>query len=147
VVIPLMLAAVAATQPSPDAMRWARAVAESGTLASLLPLIQQKELDELVAAHPELTPKEKEALRAIALRVYQAGRERLIAGETLALARQLSVGDLREIAKFNSSEAAARYRVALPKVIAGTMQAMAGMDYKRDVLTAYCKDTGKLCAK
>ena len=143
----LALAAVAAAQPSPAAMRWARAVAESGTLATLLPLIQQKEVEELVAAHPELLPKEKEALRATALRVYQAGRERLIAGETAALARQLSLEDLREIAKFNSSEAAARYRVALPKVIAGTMQAMAGMDYKRDVLTAYCKDTGKLCAK
>ena len=143
----LLALAAAAAQPSPDALRWARAVAESGTLATLLPLIQQKEVDELVAAHPELSPREKEALRATAFRVYQAGRERLIAGETLALARQLSVEDLREITKFNSSEAAARYRVALPKVIAGTMQAMAGIDYKRDVLTAYYKDTGKLCAK
>ena len=86
-----------------------------------------------MAAHPELLPKEKEALRATALRVYQAGRERLIAGETAALARQLSLEDLREIAKFNSSEAAARYRVALPKVIAGTMQAMAGMNLGRYV--------------
>jgi hypothetical protein len=38
-------------------------------------------------------------------------------------------------------------QAALPKVIMSTMESMKGADFKTDLQAAYCKETGKLCAK
>jgi hypothetical protein len=143
----LLLFAAAAAQPSPEALRLGRAVAETGTLATLLPLIQQKETGELVSAHPELSPAEQAQLRATADRVYHAARERLMQTEAKAYAAQLSLHDLRAVVAFERSGAGRRHRSALPKVIAATMQQIGSMDFKGDVLAAYCAQTRKLCGK
>ena len=74
----LLLVVAAAAQPSPEALKLGRQLAETGTLATILPMVQQKETQELVAAHPELSSAEKERLRATAKTVYEQGRERLI---------------------------------------------------------------------
>jgi hypothetical protein len=146
-VILLIAAAAAAAAPSPEALRLGRELAESGTLATLLPLIQHKETEELVAAHPELKMAEKDALRATAERVYKSGRERLMQSEARGFAEQLSIADLRAIASFQRSTAAKRYRAATPVVIATMMKSIGQMDFKGDVLAAYCRQTGKLCAR
>ena len=145
-VIILFLAAAVA-QPSTEALRLGRQIAESGTLATLLPLIEEKETEELVASHPELAEKDKSRLRGTARRVYEAGRQRLMQAEAQSYARQLSIEDLRAIASFQRSRAGQRYRSAIPQVIASTIQQIGKMDFKADVLAAYCKDTGKLCDK
>ena len=87
-VIAFLLAAAAA-QPSPEALRLGRELAETGTLATVLPLVQRKEADELVAAHPELSAAGKDLLRSTAQAVYQQGREKLMQAEALSFARTL----------------------------------------------------------
>jgi hypothetical protein len=144
-VILLFLAATAA-QPSPEALRLGRELAESGTLATVLPLMAKKETEELVAAHPELSAVEAATLRATANRVFTAGRERLMDSEARALAERLTLADLRAIAAFQRSSAAQHYRAATPEVIATMMESIGTMDFKGDVLKSYCRQTGKLCA-
>ena len=142
----LLLAGVAA-QPSPEALRLGREIANAGTLATLLPKIEQQQVAELVSAHPELGASDQDRLRATADRVFIAGRERLLDGEARAYANNLSTHDLRVIAQFHRTAAAKRLQATLPKVIESTMAAMQGLNFKADVVAAYCKDTGKLCAK
>jgi hypothetical protein len=145
-VILLFLAATAA-QPSPEALRLGRELAESGTLATVLPLMAKKETEELVAAHPELSAVEAATLRATANRVFTAGRERLMDSEARALAERLTLADLRAIAAFQRSSAAQHYRAATPEVIATMMESIGTMDFKGDVVKSYCRQTGKLCAR
>jgi hypothetical protein len=145
-VILLFLAATAA-QPSPEALRLGRELAESGTLATVLPLMAKKETEELVAAHPELSAVEAATLRATANRVFTAGRERLMDSEARALADRLTLADLRAIAAFQRSSAAQHYRAATPEVIATMMESIGTMDFKGDVVKSYCRQTGKLCAR
>ena len=144
-VIVLLLLAVA--QPSAEALKLGRQLAESGTLATVLPMLQQKETEELVAAHPELSATEQAQLRTTAKRTYEAGRERLMQAEAQAYAQRLRITDLRAAVAFQLSGAGRRYRQAMPSVIGDTMKLIGSMDFKGDVIAAYCKETGKLCAK
>jgi hypothetical protein len=143
----LLLLAAAAAQPSAEALKLGRQLAETGTLATVLPMVQQKETEELVAAHPELSAPEKDRLRATAKSVCEQGRERVMQAEAKAYAARLSIADLRAVVAFQGSPQGKRYRSAIPGVITDTMQQLGKMDFKGDVLAAYCKETGKLCAK
>jgi hypothetical protein len=145
-VILFFLAAAAAAPPA-EAISLARQIAEHGTLASVLPLIQQKETEELVAAHPELSGADKTKLRSTAQTVYQNGRARLMEAEGQAWAAQLSLSELRGVAAFQKSDAGKHYRDAAPAVMMATMKSIGEIDFKGDVLSAYCKETGKLCGK
>ena len=72
----LMIAVMlASATPTAEAERLGRELAEAGTLAALLPVIQAKETDEVIAAHPGLSDSEKTALRVTAGRVYEQGRD------------------------------------------------------------------------
>jgi hypothetical protein len=142
-----LLLAAAAAQPSAEALRLGRQLAETGTLATVLPLVQQKETEELVAAHPELNAAGKDLLRSTAQAVYRQGRDRLMQAEASSYAQTLSIGDLRAAVAFQNSPSGKRYRAAIPQVIADTMRQLGKMDFKGDVLAAYCKETGKLCGK
>jgi len=137
--------ALGAAAPTPEAVTLGRQLAETGTLASLLPLIQAKEAEELVAAHPELSQADKAALQATAKRVFEAGRDRLMAATGRAYAERLSITDLRKLVVFQKSGAARRFQAATPQAIAATMQSVGKMDFKGDVVAAFCKETGKLC--
>ena len=139
--------ALAAVAPSAEALALGRQVAEAGTLASLIQLVQAKETDELIEAHPELGEADKVKLRATAQRIYEGGREKLMQATARAYAERLSVADLRAIVAFQDSDAGKRYRASIPAVIAATVQSVGEMDFKGDVLAAYCKETGKLCGK
>jgi hypothetical protein len=141
-VIALLLAAAA---PSAEAVALGRQIAEAGTLASFVELVQAKETDELVEAHPELSDPDKAKLRAMARNVYQAGRERLMQATARAYAERLSVADMRDVVAFQKSRAGQTYRGAIPAVIAATVESVGEMDFKGDVTKAYCKETGKLC--
>jgi len=143
--IPLLALALAASTPSPEQLRLGRELAESGTLAALLPMVAEKEISELVAAHPELSEADRAAFRASARATYQAGRDRLMDATGRAYAERLSIADLRALVAFNRTKAAARYRAAMPGAVASAMQAMGAMDFKKDALAAYCRQTGKLC--
>jgi hypothetical protein len=138
---------VAAAAPSAEALALGRQVAEAGTMASFIELVQAKETDELVEAHGELSDADKAKLRATARSVYVAGRERLMQASARAYAERLSVADLRAIVAFQKSRAGQAYHGAIPAVIAATVQSVGEIDFKGDVLAAYCKETGKLCRK
>jgi hypothetical protein len=142
IMIALMLAAA---PPSAEAERLGRRLADAGTLAALLPLIQAKEVNELVVAHPELNAKERDDLRNTAKQVYQQGSAKLLAATGHAYAARLSISDLRKLIAFQESPAARHYQAAVPAAIAATMQEVGPMDFKGEVVTAYCKQTGKLC--
>ncbi len=137
--------ALAAAVPTPEALSLGRQLAERGTLASLLPLIQAKETDELLAAHPKLSAEEKAAFKATARRVFEAGRERLMDATGRAYAERLSVQDLRTLVAFHNSGAARRFQAATPQAVAATMQSVGKLDFKGDVIAAFCRETGKLC--
>ncbi|MEA2998384.1 MAG: hypothetical protein QOK17_217 [Sphingomonadales bacterium] len=143
--IPILALALAASTPSPEALRLGRELAESGTLAALLPMVAEKEIGELAAAHPELGETDRAALRATARSTYEAGRARLMDATGRAYAERLSVADLRALVAFNRTPAAAHYRTAMPGAIAAAMQRMGAMDFKKDALAAFCRKTGKLC--
>jgi hypothetical protein len=141
----ILTLALAAAVPTPEALSLGRQLAEQGALASLLPLIQAKETDELLAAHPQLSPEERSALEATAKRVFVAGRDRLMDATGRAYAERLSVDDLRTLVAFHNSGAARRFQAATPQAIAATMQSVGKLDFKGDVTAAFCKETGKLC--
>lgn len=141
----LMVLAALLAQPSAEAVTLGREVAESGTLAALLPIIAQRDVEELIAAHPELSAAEQAQLRATADRVFAAGRDRLMAANGQAYAERLSVEQLRAIAAFNRTPAAAALREATPGAMLATMQAMGSIDLKRDIAEAFCRETRQLC--
>jgi hypothetical protein len=143
-VIALLIAAAA---PSAEALALGRQIAEAGTMASFIELVQAKETDELVEAHPELSDADKVRLRATAKTVYQSGRERLMQASARAYAERLSIADMRGVVAFQKSRAGQTYRGAIPAVIAATVQSVGEMDFKGDVAKAYCKESGKLCSK
>jgi len=138
---------LAAATPSAEALTLGRQIAEHGTLGTLLPMMRQKETEEMVAAHPELNATEQAKLRTTSKRVFEAGRDRIMQSEGRAWAEQLSLPQLRAVATFQGSAAGKHYRAAMPVVIGSTMKSIGQMDFKGDVSTAFCKETGKLCAK
>jgi hypothetical protein len=143
----LLLAAAAAAQPSAEAQRLGRQLADHGTLAALLPMMKAKEVEELLSSHKELKPAEQQQLRAVANRVFEQGRDRLLDATGRAYAERLSVADLKKLVAFYQTPAAARFQTVLPAVIGDTIANVGKMDFKADVLAAYCKETGKLCGK
>jgi len=108
----LQAAGPAAPPPGERAVALGRQVAETGTLGSLLPMIEAKEIDELVAAHPELYSPEQAALRATAHRVARAGVERLFEAEARAYAGAMTEGELRAVVEWQTGPAARALRPA-----------------------------------
>jgi hypothetical protein len=143
----LFAAAAAAAQPSPEAIALAREIAGHGTLAQIAPLQTQSEVEEMIRDHPELTEAEGERLRAIGERQTKALLDKALDAEARAMAAELSLADLRQLAAFNSSPAATHQRAALPKIMAATMAAMGDVDYAGGVRAAFCAESGKLCEK
>jgi len=136
---------IAAAEPSPEALALGREMAEAGMLATLLPILEVDSTEKLVAEFPELSDAEKQKFREVAHRTYLEGRDRLLEADGRAYAEQLSLEDLRALVAFSRTDAAKHYRDAMPKIAASTMASAGPMDFKKDVVAAYCKETGKLC--
>ena len=137
----MLMAAV----PSPEAEALGLRLARMGTLAALLPMMEAKETDEMIAEQKGLSADEQATLRATAHAIATAGAERLFTAEGRAYAAQLSTEDLRALVKHAESGAAARMRAAMPKVIAQTMRSAGAIDFKKETLAAFCQNTGKAC--
>lgn len=146
---PILFFLIAAVDnpPSAEAQRLGRTIAEHGTLASLLPVMEVKETEELLSEDPTLTNAEKTQLRATAKQVFRASYDRLMTATGKAYAEQLDISDLRALARFYESPVAARYQAATPKVIVASMQSVGKLDFKNDVRSAFCRATKRLCAK
>ena len=140
------LALLVAT-PSAEAERLGVEVAKTGTLATLLPIVTAKEIDEIIADHPELNNMEKADLRGTAMRGANETRDRLMTLTGHAYASRLSGADLRAILAFEATSAGRAYRAAIPSAIIETMQGAGKIDFKKDAIAAYCAETGKACPK
>jgi hypothetical protein len=137
--------ALLSPDPTPEALALGRRLAESGTLAALLPIKVRQETEELVAEHPDYSDADKAALRAVAAEQARAGTEVLLAATGRSYAETLSIDDLRVLVTFNDSAAAKRWREATPAAIAAAMGA-GEFDFKGDTRKAFCARTGKGCA-
>ena len=142
----LLAMTIMAAEPSAEALTLGREIAESGTLATLLPMMRDDEVGKLVKDNFNLSASEQAALRRTADQIFASGTDKLFAATARAYAEKLSLEDLRAAAAYARSPAAKRVQAALPAVIGASMGAMQGMDFKKDVAAAYCKETGKLCA-
>ena len=142
--ISLLLILAAVTSPD-EVDRLARQVAEGGALASLLPVMEAKGTQEILAEHPQLSPIDKQALLASAHRTFLRGRERLMEATARGYAQRLSVKDMRTLVRFQRTNAARNQEAATPAVIAETMKAIGPMNFKADAVAVYCRESGNLC--
>lgn len=131
--------------PTPEAESFGVRLARTGMLATLLPMMVAKDTAELVAEQKALSDADKTQLRAVAADRAKEEIERVMVVEGHAYATSLSLEDLKTLVSFNETAVSGRFRAAQPKVIGATMQGLAGIDFKKDVLTAFCKQTGKGC--
>jgi hypothetical protein len=131
--------------PSAEAEALGVRLAQTGTLAALLPTITAKEREDMVAAHPELSDADKAALRATADELAKAASDRLTAAIGHGYASRLSVEDLRALVAFNESAPAQHWRKATPGAVMEAMQSVGEMHLTEETEAAFCKKTGKLC--
>lgn len=137
--------ALLAPDPTPEALALGKRLAETGTLAALLPVIMIKETEELVAEHPEWSDADKADLRATAAEQGKSGIDRLMTATGRAYAEKLSIEDLRVLVAFNEGAAGRRWRDATPGVIVAAMTEIGQLDFKGDTRKAFCAKTGKGC--
>ena len=147
----MLVAAQTATVPAPlptpsaDAMEAARTISRNSVIVSLVPLQTKAEIEKMIVDNPGLSDTEKERLRTIGQREADAMMARFVEADAAAHAARLSVEDLRAIAAYESSPAAARRRTAMPAIIEATMARLGDADFGKAVRTAFCAETGKLC--
>jgi hypothetical protein len=143
----LMALMLAGAEPTVEAMALGRELAEQGTLTGLLTLLEAKETDDLVKEHPELSIADQATLRRVARQTFQAGFARVMNETAKGYVDRLTIEELRALVSFNRTPAAVKYRTISPAVIAQTMATIGPMNFKGDVVTNYCQQTGKLCGR
>ena len=134
-----------AATPAPDTAELGRRVAESSTLAQLLPMVAMKETGDLAKNHPELSPADQVALRTTGTKVMEAARARLIAALAPTYAAALTAEQMRAIVAFEASDAAKARRAADLPALMGAAKVLDGFDCKGEVMKAFCAETGKAC--
>ncbi len=137
--------ALLAPDPTPEALALGRRLAETGTLASLVPVMIAKDTAELESQYPDLTDAERAVFRAIAAEQAKAGTDRLMEATGMAYAETLSIEDLRSLVAFNEGDIAKRWRAATPGAIIAAMGAIGPSNFKDDTRKAFCAKTGKGC--
>lgn len=141
----LLLQAAASAAAPPEAIDLGRRLAASGTLASLLPLIVEKDLTDLAAEDPAMTVADREALFTLGRAQADAGRARLLDAMGAVYARELPVADLRHLVAAAEDPAAQRMRALQPRLMMETMATLGPIDLKKDVAAAFCRERGRLC--
>lgn len=131
--------------PGAAALALGRELAENGTLAGLVPLMVAKDTAELEGEYKGLNEAETARLRALSAEIVAAGKERLFAAQARAYAMRLSEADLAVLVAASKDPAQARFPAALPGAFAATMTSVGSIDFKKEVRTAFCKETGKGC--
>lgn len=144
-ILTALLLLQAAPAPAADTADLSRRVADTSTLAELLPMIAMKEAGDLIKDHPELSAEEQAALRTTATEVMTAARTRLIAALAPTYAGALSPDQMRAIVAFEEGDAAKARRAADLPALMGAAKVLEGYDFKKEVLTSFCAKTGKAC--
>jgi hypothetical protein len=141
----IAIAVDAAPAISNEAENLGRRLAATSGIATMAPLLIEKDLEELSKEAPILTPAEKRRLLELGHEEGRRGVDRLISALGHAYASRLSVSDLRVLVAQNEGEAAVRRRALEPSAIMETMRVLGQIDLKKNVAAAFCNETGKLC--
>lgn len=141
----LALQATAPDAPSPEALTLGKQLAGSGMLATIAPMLIEKDIAELAAEAPDLSADERARLTEIGRVEGKAGVERLTASLGAAYAKRLSVADMRALVAHNAGPAAQRWREAEMPAVMEAMQTLGAIDLKKTVAAEFCARTGKLC--
>jgi hypothetical protein len=142
---PLAAQSMMAETPSAQAEALGRRLADTGTLAALLPLLVGKATQELMAEHADLDDAGKARLRATAATTARTATDRMLGAVGHEYALRLPVDTLKALVAFNEGPAARAWRTAEPQVIVATMQTIDGFDLKKEAWTAYCNSAGVTC--
>ena len=141
----LLAAALQAASPAPEAEALGRRLARTGTMATLVPMLVEKDLAELAGEDASLTPAERAGLLAIGRAEGRRNLDRLIAALGHAYAKRLSIADLKLLVAQSEMPATARLRTAQPAVIAEAMGTVGAIDLKALTAAEFCRQTGKMC--
>lgn len=139
--------AQAAAVPTTDATALGARLARSGSIMALLPMVAQKDTEELVAAHPELSADEQQKLRETAKVTFEAGMTRIETAFGTAYAKRFTEAELRELVALAENPAQRKLREVQPAVMAEALGSLGSLDLKADIAAAFCRDTGKLCKR
>jgi len=134
-----------APAPSAEAEALGRQVAEDGAFAGLLGVMSDREIGELVDAHPELDAAGKAKLRESAAATLRRVDDRVFAVLGRHYAASMSIDDLRATAGFLQSPAAKAWRAAEPGAMIEVAKALDGFDFKKQVWADFCATPGALC--
>lgn len=134
-----------AAAPSPEAMRLARRVAQTGSLVSILPMIVEQDLTGLADERPQLTDTQRAALIATGRRIAAEDQERIVSALATGYARRLSMSDLATLAAAADTPAARAKRAADLPVTAEMMQTVGSLDLRKKTAARFCADTGVFC--
>jgi len=140
-------AGAAMAAPTEEAQALGKRLAAAGTLATIAPLLIERDVADLAKEATTLTPTETARLKAIGQAEGRKGIDRLTAAMGAAYAERLSVDELRTLVAQAESPAAAKRRAIEPAVLMAAMQSAGEIDVKKDVAAAFCKETGKLCKR
>jgi hypothetical protein len=141
----LVLVAMQTAAPSTEAQDLGRRLAARGTLATLAPMLIEKDTAELATEAGTLTDTQKAKLQALSRDLGAKGVERIVAAIGSAYATKLSLDDLRTLVAQAEHPAAARRRAVEVPALVEAMTAIGQIDFKKDLAAAFCKETGKLC--
>ena len=135
-----------APPPSAEAVEWGTRLARSGTFSRIGPMVAEQQTGDVIKAHPELTPAEQAELRSLSRTTLTSGMDRIAAAMGAGYARAMPLADIKAVVAFQESAAGRSYRAAEPQAVAAAMSGMGQMDFRGDMLKAFCAKTGKLCA-
>jgi hypothetical protein len=143
----LMALVAVSAAPGREAEALGVRLARTSGIATIAPMMVQKDLTELAKEDPSLSSAQRERLRQIGSAEGQAGIELVVAALGASYAKHLSLRDLRALVKQNESAEAVRRRVAEPSVIMEAMTNVGSMDFKKITAARMCKENGKVCAR
>jgi hypothetical protein len=142
-----LLASQGAPAPTAEAERLGVRLARNTGIATIAPVLIEKDLTELSAEDPTLTPAERDTLFAIGREGGKTGLEQVVQAIGRAYARRLSVADLRLLVAHAETPAAQRWRRAEPAVIADAAAALGSIDLKARTAARFCEVAKKLCRR
>ncbi len=138
-------AAAAQGEPTPQALELGVRLARSGSLAAIAPMLADRDVEDVIKAHPEWTAGDAAVFRATARRVATADIARLVRALGHAYARRLSIADLAYLVNAVEGPAATRRRAIEAPVLVEALQTVGAIDFKHDTLAAFCAEMGKGC--
>jgi hypothetical protein len=122
-----------------------RRLAELGDFNAIVGAMGHAEIEAMATGTPDLTAAERARLRQVGEGVLASGRARMLAIVGDIYGRHFTAGPLRAIIAFLESPPGRAYVGALPQLLPRIAMAMQGVDLRRDVRAAFCRETGKLC--